>query len=376
MTPGSPGDAVPWIEAAPEQSGSAGFARWAIATLVAAGLHGAIAAVFLAEDPPEMATQAPEAAIMIDLPPELALPPAETVESVASQPAAEAPPTESEAMGEPTDAVETALAEQAVPSEDIAEAQATAEAVDAEAETAETAEEMPEPSEVSETTAALEAPAEAAEEVSEAAPEEVAEADVADAIEATPTEAEVTEVEIAEPAEVALPEEVTVSELAPPVEAARIVPTPRPQRRAVTAEKANAPPVKRQTTAKATTRPQQPPRRAAPPPASEASVAGQKASGAGRPDKNALSRFISSVRADIMRQRRSLTTSGRGKVAVVSFTIMGSGTLSGIRVSKSSGDPALDAAAVAMVSRASPVPAIPAAVGRSSVPASLPVRID
>lgn len=102
----------------------------------------------------------------------------------------------------------------------------------------------------------------------------------------------------------------------------------------------------------------------------------QAASGAGAPDPNALARFLSSVRADIMRQRRTVSVDGRGKTAVVRFEITASGDLSAIGIARTSGDGRLDDAALALVRRASPVPAIPGGVGRSSIRTTLPIRFD
>ena len=48
--------------------------------------------------------------------------------------------------------------------------------------------------------------------------------------------------------------------------------------------------------------------------------------------------------------------------------------VTGIALQRSSGDPRLDEAALAMVARASPLPPIPSEVGRASVSMVLPVR--
>ncbi len=114
---------------------------------------------------------------------------------------------------------------------------------------------------------------------------------------------------------------------------------------------------------------------AVPPKASAAAVDGRRASGAGRPDPNLLAGYLSSVRADIMRQRRGLDLDGRGRTAVIRFTIDASGALAGVALAASSGDARLDAAAMAMVRRASPVPALPGALG-GSLRTRLPVRFD
>ena len=57
----------------------------------------------------------------------------------------------------------------------------------------------------------------------------------------------------------------------------------------------------------------------------------------------------------------------------VSFTISAGGGVGGISISRSSGSPILDQAAVETVQRAAPFPAIPAAAGRSSWPFTVPL---
>ncbi|KAB0677214.1 energy transducer TonB family protein [Aureimonas leprariae] len=299
------------------------FMRWGLSFAAVAAIQGALVVGYLAHDTPPPANEAPEAAIMIDLPPELALPPAESVESVASSAAEEVEAPEA-TEPPPPDAVET-------PAED-----APAEAV----------EDMPE-IDLSELPPPEEVEALAEEALPETPAEELAAAAEPEAVEAVP------------------PDEVVVSEVAPP-------PPPKPRAQPRPKPPAKPKPPVREARPARTAEPATPRRQQA----SRASVAGQRASGAGAPDKNALTRFMSGVRAAIMRQERSVSGQGGGRTATVSFTISASGALGGISVSKSSGDPALDAAAVAMVRRASPVGPIPAGVGRSSVQSRIPVRFD
>ncbi|WP_181706537.1 TonB family protein [Chthonobacter rhizosphaerae] len=317
----------------PADREGAGWGRWTAAFLVATALHGGGAALILPRTASEPAIQAPEAAVMIDLPPELALPPAETVESLASEGVDAETPTEV-----PTEAVEP-------PVETAAPVEAVAEPLPETVETAEV-----------ETTVAAEAVADApaetpVEDAAEAAPSEVAEAAPADAVEAPPSE-------VAE----APPSEVVEAETVAP--APPVAPTPKPVRRVRPRPEAKVAETVRRV------------ERAAPAP-SRAAVAGERASGAGNPDPDALETYSATVRARIMRQRRTVDTrASRGARVTVRFTVAADGSVTGISVARSSGDQRLDEAAVAMVGRASPLPAIPAAVGRPSLTMSLPVRFD
>jgi protein TonB len=67
--------------------------------------------------------------------------------------------------------------------------------------------------------------------------------------------------------------------------------------------------------------------------------------------------------------------SGTG-TATVSFTINRSGQVLSARLVRSSGDPVLDREAVALLNRASPVPAPPAGLGGGSISLSVPVRFN
>jgi periplasmic protein TonB len=313
--------------------------RWGLSFALVAAVQGTLVIGYLRYDEPSPANEAPEAAVMIDLPPELALPPAESVESVASS-AAEAVETP-DAAEPPPDAVS-----EVAPEPPVDEAPPIEEALPAD------------PAEPVEKMAAVDA---AEPEVTEAIEPEVTEAVPEKAVTEPPTE---TLAEVAEPeaAEAVQPDEVVVSDVAPPrpprPRTARPQPPPQPRREARPAERLRPP--------------AQPQRQQA----SRAAVAGQRASGAGTPDRNTLTRFMSSVRAAIMRQKREVAAPGGRRTATVRFTIASSGALGGIAIASSSGDPELDRAAIAMVRRASPVAPIPAGVGRSSVQTRLPVRFD
>jgi len=174
------------------------------------------------------------------------------------------------------------------------------------------------------------------EEVTEAVPETVAEV--------KPVETQVKEAEIAELVE---PVETTVAKPVenPPEKKEVAKPRPKPKPKPVQQS------------------------------ASNASNNSRASSGAGRPNKQVLSRYLSEVRARILRHRRAVPSSVRGR-AVVSFTITRSGGLSGIRLARSSGHAALDRAAVDIVRRVGRVNPIPAQAGRSSVAVSVPFSFN
>lgn len=65
-----------------------------------------------------------------------------------------------------------------------------------------------------------------------------------------------------------------------------------------------------------------------------------------------------------------------GGTAQVAFSIDRAGRVLSSRLIGSSGDPALDAEAVAMMRRASPVPAPPSSVGGGSITLAVPVRFN
>jgi protein TonB len=105
--------------------------------------------------------------------------------------------------------------------------------------------------------------------------------------------------------------------------------------------------------------------------ASNASNNSAAAAGAGRSDPKALARYISQIRARILRYRQSVPAGTYGRV-IVRATITRSGGLSGIGISRSSGNSALDRAALTTVRRVGSVPPIPTEIGRSSIAITIP----
>jgi len=93
----------------------------------------------------------------------------------------------------------------------------------------------------------------------------------------------------------------------------------------------------------------------------------------------AVSNYPGKVRARVSRAAnripRSLRSRAKGDV-VIAFTVTANGGLGGVSVARSSGNAALDSAAVAAVRRAAPFPAIPDGAGRSSWQFTVPIRLD
>jgi protein TonB len=67
-----------------------------------------------------------------------------------------------------------------------------------------------------------------------------------------------------------------------------------------------------------------------------------------------------------------MASPAKGNV-IVTFTILANGTVSGLRIQKSSGKEAVDAAALKVVRAAAPFPPIPAETGKESWPMTLPM---
>lgn len=83
-----------------------------------------------------------------------------------------------------------------------------------------------------------------------------------------------------------------------------------------------------------------------------------------------VTNYPGKVRSKVQRAAKRSKGRKSGEV-VVSFTVSASGSVSGVRVARSSGSPDLDKAALAAVQRAAPFPPIPD--GRKSWPFSVPI---
>jgi protein TonB len=103
-----------------------------------------------------------------------------------------------------------------------------------------------------------------------------------------------------------------------------------------------------------------------------AAVGGQKKGNSSVAGDSSVSNYPGKVRNKINRAKRRVSGGKRGSV-LVSFVIGSSGQASGIRVAQSSGEPAVDKAALDAVQRAAPFAQIPEASGKSSWRFNVPI---
>lgn len=96
-----------------------------------------------------------------------------------------------------------------------------------------------------------------------------------------------------------------------------------------------------------------------------ATVGGEKKGNSSTAGNAAFNNYVGKVRRRVIRSQVQVKGRDRGK-AVVSFVVRADGQISGLRVSQSSGLPAVDKAALASVQRAAPFPKIPAETGVST----------
>lgn len=298
---------------------------WTGAFCLVLALHVGIALAMLGRSDQVSAPPAPPALIMVDLPIDVILPTADSVESVASQLVVEVAPNETVEAVKPAEIVE----------ENVEEATPLIEAVVARAH-AET-----EPTETTETR-------EFARPVHDRSEEPLTDVRPKIIVAGGSPGSETETVESFTPAEIAKTG-TTVADLLPT--------------ETITAEPVIEPPTPRE----------QPPN--AVQAASKGSMNSKASSGAGRPNPQVLARYLSEVRATILKHRGSVRSDASGQV-VIRAVIDRSGRLTGIKVVRSSGLPILDAAALDVVRRVDRVPVIPQDVGRTSIPLNIPFRFS
>lgn len=202
-----------------------------------------------------------------------------------------------------------------------------------------------------------------------------------DTVEAEPVEQEMAEPvieEAPEPVEeVAQNVPVEPEELAEPVEVplpeiAMMVPQPRPEPREP------APVKERKPVEKPAAKPvRKPPPSAAAQKAIEAAprtAAPAPSVSAGRSVSPA--RWQARVNAHLNRYKRFPSGAKAGGIAMVQFTINPGGAVIGASLVQSSGDGALDKAAVALVQRASPIPAPPPEIAKASMRLTVPIQFS
>lgn len=162
------------------------------------------------------------------------------------------------------------------------------------------------------------------------------------------------------------------AELVPPPhrdEIPRVEPLPPPRAAPPVRRDQARPPVQRRQSER------QPPRRQPPPsarPASAASEGRGVTSQASARTATPPPSYLGSVMAQLHRAKPA--GSGQQGRAVVRFSITRSGAAAGIGLVASSGNAAIDQAALAMVRRAAPFPPLPAAFGPASMPLTVPIN--
>lgn len=112
------------------------------------------------------------------------------------------------------------------------------------------------------------------------------------------------------------------------------------------------------------------------PPSSQAKRADRAAAPAeGMASSISAASWRGALMAHLNRHKRFPPGGSQG-VAMVAFSINRSGSVTSARLTRSSGDGALDAEAVNLIRRASPVPAPPSDIGGSSLSLSVPIRFN
>ncbi|WP_026381813.1 cell envelope integrity protein TolA [Afifella pfennigii] len=110
--------------------------------------------------------------------------------------------------------------------------------------------------------------------------------------------------------------------------------------------------------------------------AAAATLGGHATTGDPGPSRRAVSNYNSRVYSHLARYRRFPPGGRKGGRPTVRFTLSASGAAGGVRLVASSGDPAIDEAALAMVRRASPFPPIPREIKRPSLTFTVPIRFS
>ncbi|MDR1578307.1 MAG: TonB family protein [Deltaproteobacteria bacterium] len=99
--------------------------------------------------------------------------------------------------------------------------------------------------------------------------------------------------------------------------------------------------------------------------------------GVGNPD--ALKAYVAKIRQNLERRKKyppaSQSRQEQG-VATVTFIVLRDGTVTSPRLATSSGHKRLDDEALALLSRVSPLPRIPEAIGANSLPLKIPLRFS
>lgn len=199
--------------------------------------------------------------------------------------------------------------------------------------------------------------------------------------EQTPAEPVEEIAEVPEPAEEAALEPEPVDEAAELPVTMALLPTARPEPPAPAPRQArqqprSQPAPAREPAAEAPARQRPAASEAARPRAAESGEARAPAQSEARGAEVSPSRWQSRLNAHLNRFKRFPRGARSGGTVSVRFTIDPSGAVLAASVASSSGDAALDQAAVEMVRRASPVPAPPPSIAQARMNLALPVRFD
>lgn len=356
---------VALAEAAPADAGTAGVARMGRGGLaVSIALHAALCAGLIGWVPSPGLGLDPALDVV-----EIALVDPESP-SVASEalagdneptPAVQAPEEAVAPMPMGLPPVETPPAASEVAAEPVPVEPAPAPVVEVPAEPTPVVEMPPEPAPVVETPAE---PAPVVETVPEAAPV------VAEAVEPAPPAEPVLRSDVVAETETAVAPPPAAPAVEPPAETVVAAAPPLPAPPVIKPVAPNKTPPARKAKPAAAPAPARPARIEAKPAATAASAAATPAVSA--KSREALSRYLSSVRARIRRQGLATVGLERGQVEV-SFRIAADGGFSGVRVARSTSD-ALEDAALRAVKRVSPADPIPPETGETSLSMSVTIE--
>ncbi len=304
--------AAPYAEKVPPGFGWRDAALWSGAAALVVAAHAAVGWYAYSRAPEPFASDPPASAVMIDLAPMAVAP--------------EAVPLD---QADPVDSVASETVEEtAKPLEEVQPETVEAEPVEQEVAQPVTAE-APEPA-------------------------------IDDVVRDDPVEQEELAEVPPDPVEVPLPE------------VAMAVPQPRPRPAPVKERDPVEKPVEKKPARKP------PPSAAARKPAEAAPRTAAPAPAPGTSAGRSVSpaRWQARVNAHLNRYKRFPAGVRTGGMAVVQFTINPSGTVTSASLARSSGDGALDSAALALVKRASPIPAPPPEIARASMRLTVPIEFS
>lgn len=370
--------------------------HWLVAAIVAVVLHAAVLGFANTKSEVQMERSAGSAGAVWGLPMEMVsdivdptMQPTQPTEAVDQSEVTEEETPEETEIVQPETPQDTDTAETEDPAEpEITDPTEIAEAVEAtqpaQAEPVETVEavtpdpepvETDEPMQVASYQGGIAVTPEAIEEAEPAEPTPI---DPLAAIpEATPVEP-VTETEVAALTPVTEVAEIEAQDATPmprirPADVPRVEAPQKPKVVKKPEPKKSAPaPTRTTTTSRTTTQSRQ----ASAPAGEQVGTGGTRQGASGQ---HLVSSYAGKVAAHLRRHKRypqEAAAKRQSGTATVSFSISQSGSVRSARLAGSSGNPSFDQEVVAMVRRAAPFPPIPAAIGKSSMTFTVPVRFQ